>query len=399
MDNTWHEGVERVISRPLLFKSKLGIGDDAYKSLSTANKLKEYWDLIGAAGTGAFVAKSAFIANAFFQPTGLMAFLGLASASTPIGWVVFAAVASAGAWYGVDAYYKKARNNLVETIPKFINTPLDVIGVAIFNLMLPLSLKVAAADGLISKSEAELIRSYFVDEWGYDEDFYLAGYRLFLEDLDNHQTRDVAKRLSEFQKDNPDCNQDFMMKELSVFLQEIMDTDGTRDPNEVRTINEITNATKPKSTLLNKIDKALPRWSDRPKNPNESSKNSADINNTLSAHIQLLDDLKRTSTETTQELARLSEIVDARIPNTIRTLDTHERLLVALNIKTDKNVRAIDEYSSRIHHYESQIDGLTNNNHQLETQFALHRKYLYWLSILTVCSALTALASLLLIIA
>lgn len=210
MDNNWYEGIETVIRAPLLFKRKLGIGEDAYKSLSIGNAVGKYYDLLSAAGTGAAVAKSTLIASAFFQPTGLMGFLGLASASTPVGWVVFAAVASAGAWHGIDRYYRKSRHERIEIIPKFINTPIDVIGVAIFNLILPLSLKVALADGRIHDSEKERIRSYFVDEWGYDEQFYLTGHNLFLENINEYQTNILVKRLSEFQNVNPDCNQEFI---------------------------------------------------------------------------------------------------------------------------------------------------------------------------------------------
>ena len=54
----------------------------------------------------------------------------------------------------------------VEVIPKFINTPIDVLAIGLFDSIAPLSLKVAAADGKISPEELEVIKSYFVEGWG-----------------------------------------------------------------------------------------------------------------------------------------------------------------------------------------------------------------------------------------
>ena len=109
------DGVKLVVSDALKFKGKLAIGENAYASLRHANAVRKYWDLFGAVGGGAAVAKSGLVASA------------LGAASTPVGWVVAAAVVSGGAWYGVMRMLNGASDSRVTVIPKFINTPIDVL--------------------------------------------------------------------------------------------------------------------------------------------------------------------------------------------------------------------------------------------------------------------------------
>ena len=102
----WFQDIETVVSEPLIFKAKLGIGEDAYTSLRVKNTVFEAWDTLGAAGAAVSVAQSSVIASSFFAPTGWLAVIGIGTAATPIGWVVAAGVVTGGAWLGVSRYLK-----------------------------------------------------------------------------------------------------------------------------------------------------------------------------------------------------------------------------------------------------------------------------------------------------
>ena len=141
----YFENVESVISDDLKFKAYLGIGENAYASLKLTNSVKEIWDTLGVASTGAAIASSSTIATTFFAHNAVFAALGLAS--TPVGWVVAAGFLSGGAWLGITRYFKKFNKERLTVIPQFINTPIDILGLTLFDLIAPLALKVANIDG------------------------------------------------------------------------------------------------------------------------------------------------------------------------------------------------------------------------------------------------------------
>jgi len=235
----WFKGVKEIVEEPLKFKVKLAIGEDAYTSLRLKNATFELWDVAGAAGSAVAVAKSATLASMFFAPTGMLAIFGIGTAATPIGWVVAAGVMAGGGWIGVTRYLKQSTGRRVTVIPNFINTPMDVLALGLFDLMAPLALKVAAIDGEVDTSERDAISSYFVKQWGYSEDFVSEGISFIENKLSEFSVKGLAQSLGEFKKQNRDCNCKAMSVEIVGFLREIIVADGRIDEREEMAIEKV----------------------------------------------------------------------------------------------------------------------------------------------------------------
>lgn len=238
-EQNWFEDIEAIISEPLKFKAKLAIGEDAYKLLRLKNTAGEIWETTGMAATGATVAGSSLIASTFFAPTGVLAAIGIGTAVTPIGWLLAAGVVTGGAYVGVSRYFKGMSENRVIVVPKFINTPMDELALGLFDLIAPLALKTAAADGHIDSTKRELIESYFVAEWGYDQAFVIEGVMLIESNLSDYSIKEMAEMLAKFTKANPDCNYEPMSREILRFLTDIMTSDGRIHEHEESSIEDV----------------------------------------------------------------------------------------------------------------------------------------------------------------
>lgn len=240
MTNGWFDGVDDVVQDELRFKAKLGIGEEAYTSVRLKKALFEAWDIAGVAATGAQVASSALVAKKFFAVPSLLSALGIgtATAVTPIGWVVAASVVSGGAWFGITRYLK-SDSDRVKVIPEFINTPIDVLGLSLFDLMAPLAMKVAYVDGQMAEKEREAIDHYFVKRWGYSSYFVERGLEFIHLRLDEFHIKTTAATLAAFARDNPDCKAEAMLADVLAFLREVMEADGRIDEREEMAIERV----------------------------------------------------------------------------------------------------------------------------------------------------------------
>lgn len=235
----WFAGVEEVVADPLRFKLKLGIGEDAYKSLRVRRAVSDVWDAVGAATFAASAAKSSVVATTFFSSSGLLSMIGVGTAATPVGWVIGAAVVAGGAWIGLTRYMREQTEARVKTVPEFINTPLDILGLALFDLMAPLALKVAHVDGDMSEAETRVIERWFVHSWGYDHNFVAQGLDFFRARLDDATIVEIATSLARYKRENPDCNYKAMTSEISRFLRELIEADGVVDELEELAVERI----------------------------------------------------------------------------------------------------------------------------------------------------------------
>lgn len=206
------DGVKQVVAEPLRFKAKLAIGENAYRSLRMINRTREIWDVLGAAGGGAALAKAAA--------------LGLGAAATPVGWVAVAALASGGACYGLYRWLGDTKGSRVIEIPKFLNTPLDTLGLALFDLIAPLALRLAAVDGGVEAAEREALVHHLVEDWGLDASFVAGAIAQIEPGITQGSVEELATELSAFLHANPDCNHQAIAADLGQFLRRLLEAGG-----------------------------------------------------------------------------------------------------------------------------------------------------------------------------
>ncbi|MCP3687513.1 MAG: TerB family tellurite resistance protein [Gammaproteobacteria bacterium] len=222
----WFQDIETIIAEPLNFKARLAIGEAAYKSLKLKNTVLQVWDVAGVATTAAVVAKSSVVASTFFAPTGFLAALGFGTAITPVGWVIAAGVVTGGAWLGITRHLKNTTGDKLTVVPNFINTPLDVLALGLFDLLAPLALKVVEKRGNIDDINRQQIHHYFVKQWGYDPNFVDEGISYTESKLDELSIKALAQTIADFSARNPDCNFKIMSQEILGFLRNMVTIDG-----------------------------------------------------------------------------------------------------------------------------------------------------------------------------
>lgn len=245
---SFFDDVRCVIANEEKFKLKLGIGRDAFVSLKAAGVVGKLWDVGGAAGTGVTVASSGAVASTFFGSfwTGI----GLATAATPIGWVIGAAVVSGGAYYGVSRLFRSYAGSRVDEVPRFINTGLDVLATSAMDLLGSLALKVALIDGTFDETERSAMVDYFVEEWGYDTDYVDHAVDVLEQNIGMSRLSDMAAELARFASDNPNCDYASIQKEILALLNEIAEADGNLDEREEMAIQKVEEAFRAGNSLL-----------------------------------------------------------------------------------------------------------------------------------------------------
>ena len=236
------ESAEEIIADDLKFRHKLGVGEDAYGTLKLASRLSP----VAAGAAGAAAASSPIVASAFFGGTAasVAGWMGLGlAATTPVGWVIAAGVATGGAYMGM----RKIRKKMIEEVPRQTNAPLDVLATSVVGFLMPVAFRLALADGNVDDGERRKIKDYFVNEWGYSESFSDRKIGEFQNEPDLASLDELFSALEEFKKHDKDCNFDQIFRELLNFLDELANSDGEFHHGERATIDEV-------KTLLGRYD-------------------------------------------------------------------------------------------------------------------------------------------------
>ncbi len=247
------DDVNRVLANEERFKLKLGTGRDAFASIKAGDLIGQLAQVSSAAGTGAGVAFAVTAPSTMWAT--ILASVGLAS--NPIGWIVGAAAASGGIYYGVSHLFRTYSSSRVDEVPRFLNTGLDVLASTTLDLLGSLALKVAVIDGHIDASERAAMEEYFVEEWGYDPDYVQHALDVLQQNIDKSRLSEMANSLAEFSCQNPDCNFQAIQTELRTLLTEIAEADGYLDEREEMAIERIENALRERNSLISSTSRVI----------------------------------------------------------------------------------------------------------------------------------------------
>jgi len=230
------EDIDNIVADPEKFRKKLGIGSDAFKLLSKADKLDGFISSAAVGGAGSLGVWAVW-SSSLGVLGNVAAFFGLVA--TPIGWVALAGGAGFATSYGINRLLGSAKQGAVTEIPNFINTPIDVLGGSICEVLAPILLKIAHADNDFSVEEKETISNYFTNQWGINP----AYIENLISEIGNEFTEFdyviLADSLKELALESGDMKYDYMVKQIISAAEEVMTSDGSIDERETQEIEKL----------------------------------------------------------------------------------------------------------------------------------------------------------------
>ena len=244
------EDIENIVADPDKFRRKLGIGVDAFKLLSQADRLDAFLSSAavgGASALGVFAAWSSSL--------GVLGTVGasIGLVATPVGWIALAGSAGLATSYGVKRLLRAAKKETVTEVPNFINTPIDVLGAAVCDLLTPISLKIAYADNNFSPEEKQFIIDHFTSQWGINSKYIENLIEDIGNDLSEFSYSKLATSLKELCSESGDLEYDVMANEIISIAENVMTSDGHIDESEAKEIAELKLAFSVTETKTKKI--------------------------------------------------------------------------------------------------------------------------------------------------
>jgi len=229
------ENIQSIIDDDFQFKKKLNIGDEHFTYLNNAKNLMDFGEsLAGGTAIGFLTYSSWFASHAV--AIKVLAFIPVLSVSPPIAFIVGSGILGATGFFGFkkakDALLKKSENELMTKVPKYLNTPLDLLGLSLASLMMPVSVKMGQADGELCVVERAQILKYFTDEWGYNSEFIEKLLQAQESKMESFSYKEYAKTLKAVCKKTSEFKLSQVSDEILNFQREIILMDGEIHPEE-----------------------------------------------------------------------------------------------------------------------------------------------------------------------
>ena len=237
---------EIVVTNDIKFKAALGIGEKAFKSMKIRENLTTFSEALGVGTAVAGVANTVTIGSLLgFSSGGILGTGLLASGTVPgLNVIVAVGVISAGAYVGVSKFFAKGKDAKIMVVPKFINTPLDLLATSLAAFFIPLGLKIGMADGTLEPVEELKLKKYLTSEWGFAASFVSKMIDRYKSDEKLESYNDIIISFGAFINNNEDCDAEEIKLSVMNLLRQISDADGVLTEKEEIELTYIGNLLK-----------------------------------------------------------------------------------------------------------------------------------------------------------
>lgn len=228
--------IKIVLDNKLTFKHKLNLSQDDYKYLNNAKNLHEFAEALLAG-----VASAGVVYGGFMASLGVLGQIGLGVGliSNPIGWIAIAGIGAGSLAYGARQISKKADDKAYSKVPKYINTPLDILGENLIDLFLPICIKVALVDGEFIKKEKETIVNYLSIQWGYNKNYIENKMQVHYKIVNNFNYSDVTKIIESITKETKGLERETINNEIENIIKELINADNSHKIEKEKHLKEL----------------------------------------------------------------------------------------------------------------------------------------------------------------
>jgi len=214
---------EKIVEIPERFKIKLELDERSYKYLSSAKNLKEFVEVITTSGAGALSGGAYYWATATAFSRFLLVF-GIGS-----GWWVPVAVGGGVAFAGICLIkycFYRADKLTMDHIPKFINTPLDILGASLADVLVYPAVKISICDGHFSKSEYDFIVNSLYEEWGINKEYCVKVVKAALDSIYEYSYQATFDLISGVCGQNKELNRTKICTDVCRLVEGLVYADG-----------------------------------------------------------------------------------------------------------------------------------------------------------------------------
>ena len=134
---------------------------------------------------------------------------------------------------------KKIDDALFEKIPRYLNTPIDAVGAAVVDLIMPPGLCMVAVDRKIDPAELVSLQGYLIDEWGISGEFLCDYVATLPSTYDEELLCDYIEHVNKACKKIKELKAGVIKEAVLECMEEVIRADGRIDPREVQLLDRL----------------------------------------------------------------------------------------------------------------------------------------------------------------